>query len=138
MPITKIITMPQTIEIHALRCVLPVRYGTEDIPKDFPGREGDVLTITIDLDGDTFGHVRDWPHPLTADLHMKVIDEGRYYLLDSDDRVIAQRVDDYVPGCVCQTYCKYFDLCIGANGKVVLDSVDITEFVLEDCINETI
>ena len=133
MPVTKIIPIPRFIEIHAIRCVLPVMYDTEDIPNDFPGREGDILTITIDLDGDTFGHVRDWPHPLTADLHMRVTDKGQYYLLDADDRVIAQRVDDYVPSCVCVSYNKYFDLCVDPNGKVALNSLDMSEFVLEEC-----
>jgi hypothetical protein len=87
---------PLVVDAKTLRCVLAVNYGEEDIPNDFPFRKGDTLDIAIDLDA---GRVRDWPGAWgPAEVHMKVVDSGCYYLLDADGKHLAAREQEYVPG----------------------------------------
>lgn len=110
---------PVEIEAAAIRCVLPVRYGEEDIPRDFPGRVGDMLTLTLDLDT---RKVRDWPTGWNpglevAQCYLKVCDEGKYELLDRDGKVLATH-KGYVPGCVPGEYGDYVDLGISPDGAI--------------------
>lgn len=107
------VKIPTVIEVDAIRCVLPVRYGEEDITRDFPGRNGDVLTLTIDL---ATASVREWPAE-DMDCGMKVVDMGSYYLL-SGETVVAKIEGDYVPGCIPQRYGDYVDFKVEAGGKL--------------------
>jgi hypothetical protein len=107
-------TLTCTLEADAIRCVLPVLYGEEDIPRDFPGRVGDVLTITLDLDT---GRVRDWPSDQAADLYMKVDDAGSYFLLAGEE-VVARIVENYVPHCIPEEWSDYFTPRIAHDGVV--------------------
>jgi hypothetical protein len=110
------IQKPVEVEVDAIRCVLPVRWGTEDMPDDYPHRTGNVWDVTIDL---ATGQIRDWPdgsEPL--ELEMKVCDSGRYYLMNGDE-VVASIEEDYVPNCVIPgAWNDYVELDITASGHI--------------------
>jgi len=81
---------------------VPVRYEEEDMPKDFPGREGQYWTGIINIEtgewgrylsGGEFTHVPE----IKASMFMKVADEGNYQLLDKDGEIIAEALEEYVP-----------------------------------------
>jgi hypothetical protein len=107
---------PVTINADAIRCILPVRYGEEDIPNDFPGRKGDVLTLTLDLNT---GRAREWkPEFGESEVQMEVCDEGTYILLDGQ-AVVAKIEQNYVPDCVPGEFCDYVAFKIRADGTLV-------------------
>lgn len=84
-----------------------------------PCRVNDAWCPTIEL---ATGRIVDWPDGITADVHYKVCDDGRYWLLDADGRRVAKYKDDYVPGSfLCHGdngYGDYIILCIGADGHI--------------------
>ena len=43
------------------------------------------------------GKILGWPEGVTADVHYKVCDAGKYYLLDGYQKVICRYTGDYVP-----------------------------------------
>jgi len=94
-----------------IECEAGVRYwedaivnGVEDEDGSrIPCRVGGNWCPTIDL---RTGKVVGWPEGTTADIHYKVCDDGRYWLLNEAGERIAER-DGYVPG-------RY--LCHGDNG----------------------
>lgn len=106
-----IVTRPTEIDVTAIRCKLPVRYGTEDISDDFPLLCGDFWDLTIDVET---GAIAQWPadYP-TVEVSMKVVDEGFYYLLNGEE-VVASIEEDYVPSCVPGHYGDYIDFRIEA------------------------
>lgn len=106
----------KTVEVTMLRMRIPVRYGTEDIPEDFPGRTGDILEMTIDLDKH---RIDNWPKGRTEEVYMKVVDEGFYYLLDTEGNEIAAIEQDYVPnGLIPGEYGDYIELNIDETGTI--------------------
>lgn len=128
------IMMPVEIQVSAVRLVLPIRYGEEDIPKDFPMRfeaggwtnvftdrknidKYDAFIVVVDIDT---GQIRDWPKqdgPVSVE--MKVCDEGIYILYDETGKQIAKIEEDYVPHGVCPgQYGDYVDLQISATGLI--------------------
>jgi len=80
-----------------------VNYVTDEDGSLIPFRSGDCWCPNIDL---RTGKVVGWPEGVEADIHYKVCDAGRYWLLDEAGERIAER-DGYVPG-------DY--LCHGDNG----------------------
>lgn len=109
------VTKPVEIDIATVLINVPVRYGDEDIPFDFPLRNGDVWKAYVNIDT---GIIRDWPAGKTGDMHMKVCDSGEYTLFDPLGSPIAER-SDYVPnGLIPGEYGDYISLKIGANGKI--------------------
>lgn len=111
------ITIKRDVEfdVRFIRIVAAVRYDDEDIPFDFPYRRDDVWDVTVDLDS---GKILDWPGP-AFDVHMKVCDEGSYFLLDENKRVVANILEDYVPnGVVPGEYGDYIEMNIAADGTV--------------------
>jgi hypothetical protein len=102
-------------EVTMLHMVLPVRYEEEDIPDDFPGRKGEVLTMVVDIDT---GRVHDWPKGRSENCYMKVVDGGVYTLLDADGRDVAEYGPDYVPCCVPGEYGDYVNFKIGSDGII--------------------
>lgn len=52
------VTKPVTIEVKELRMSVAVRFDEEEMPSDFPGRNGDSWGITVDLDTKK---IKDWP-----------------------------------------------------------------------------
>lgn len=110
------VKQPVEIEVDAVRVVVPVRYGEEDIPNSFPLRSGDQWAATIDL---ATGKIREWPANAGAkSLGMKVADEGCYHLM-SGEKVIASREQEYVPGFFPgEHYGDYIYFEIGADGVI--------------------
>jgi hypothetical protein len=107
---------PVEIEVTAVKVEVAVRYGTDDIPKNFPLRDGDMWRGTIDIES---GKILEWPadKPEHHCLNMKVCDCGKYSLLAPDGDVVELRdgycPNDLIPG----EYGDYIDLEI-KNGIV--------------------
>jgi hypothetical protein len=109
------ITRPVEIEAVTMRIIAPVRYENEDMPFDFPHRKNDNLwDIVVDLDT---GIIRNWPK-LAAEVFMKVVDGGSYYLFDACGNQLAAIEEDYVPDCIPQQYGDYINFNIKENGKI--------------------
>lgn len=116
----KKLNIQQSIEIKSILLDLPIRYGDEDIPFDFPGRVAgsnvdsdnyDRLKLLIDINtGEilTPEFPKDFKHKIDT---MKVCDEGIYILYDNQDQEIA-RHECYVPHCVPNEYGDYVNLDI--------------------------
>ena len=116
------------VNIDTVRVTVPVNYDDEDIPHNFPFRDGDTWSVDIDMGT---GRIRDWPKGVAHSLHMKVIDQGEYLLLADGDCVLG--IDgDYVPhGVVPGEYGDYIVLEIGADGVITNwpTKPDISEFI---------
>lgn len=111
-----IIKVEKEVEIYAVKVCVAVRYDEEDIPNDFPLREGDVWNAIITIDE---GRVIGWPEGQKGHLAMKVCDQGSYHLLDSDYNTILSIEDDCVPNkLIPGKYGDYIDLQIGVGGLV--------------------
>jgi hypothetical protein len=114
---------PVEIEVLTVGMVLPVRYGTEDMPADFPFRVGDTWSVFVDA---ATGKIHDWPQEYGAfDLQMKVVDEGVYTLFGDclpDTMTPIEEVaviEGYVPnGVVPGMWGDYVDLKIAADGTI--------------------
>lgn len=100
------IKIEKEVYIKFINVYLPVRYEEEDIPNDFPLRIGDMWNATIEIET---GKIIDWPQGQTGDMHMKVVDEGFYELLDEDDNVVVSRKGDYVPNKLLPPYDGFGD-----------------------------
>jgi hypothetical protein len=114
--------VPSKVEVNLDRIIIdvPVLFGEEDIPKDFPLRragapgEEDRWVATVDIHT---GKIREWPEGKTGILFMKVCDAGTYTLLDRDGKQIAERTD-YVPYVIPSEGSDYIDLKIGSDGII--------------------
>lgn len=103
-------------DIKSVIIDIPVRYGEEDIPNDFPHREGDRWKATIDVET---GQIQDWPQGKTGSFDMKVYDEGTYTLIDQEGNEVAKIDEDYVPnGLVPGSYGDYVEMEINKDGIV--------------------
>ena len=104
------------VEVVAVEIVLPVCYGEEDIPNDFPLRDGDKWEATIDI---ATGTIHEWSSDYPAcELYMKVCDGGKYILVDPDGETVAE-LQDYVPhGVVPGEYGDYVMLKIDSGGVI--------------------
>jgi hypothetical protein len=109
------VTVKESREVTAIRITVPVNYGDEDMPTDFPGRRGDVWVVCVGIDD---GVIRDWPKGFAYNLDMKVVDAGVYTLLDEDGDEVAERGDyvpDFFPG---NHYGDYIRFNIDGDGKI--------------------
>lgn len=97
-----------------VRMILPVNYGEEDIPNDFPLREGNAWEAEVDIDT---GEITDWPVGKSGNLEMKVCDEGVYVLLDYGFEEIAS-LKGYVPAIVPRDGGDYVNLKINSEGII--------------------
>ena len=92
----------QEIEVKYVKVELPIFYGEEDMPKNFPLRVEkasddngyDWWQATIEIDT---GKILEWPLGEIGMFYIKVCDEGSYYLLDESRNVIAGIEVNYVP-----------------------------------------
>lgn len=110
------VSIPTEIDIKTVGIEVAVRYEEEDIPNDFPLRDGDMWRAMVDIDT---GKIRDWPQGKSGDLYMKVCDEGSYALYAEDGRELAILDGDYVPhGVVPGEYGDYIDLKIDETGAI--------------------
>lgn len=127
-----IVKVEKEIEIKFVKLSVAVRYDDEDIPFDFPFRNGDMWNAKIDIDN---GSVVDWPQGQKGNLEMKICDEGSYYLLDENENVILSIENDYVPNRLLPgSYGDYLKLHIGENGVISnwYSKPSIEDFLFED------
>lgn len=110
--------IPTTKEVNItrVRLALPVRYDDEDIPYDFPLRDGEMWTADVDIDT---GKIHGWPKGQVGHIrNMKVCDGGVYVLYDDAGNEVARR-EDYVPhGLVPGEYGDYVSLKIDETGTI--------------------
>lgn len=116
----------QELEVKYVKVELPIRYGEEDIPKNFPLREEvpadkygyDWWKGTIDINT---GKILEWPLGESGEFYLKVVDEGSYYLLDENQKIVASIKQDYVPNQLLPPtdgYGDYVDFEIDVNGII--------------------
>ena len=116
----------QEIEIKYVKVELPIRYGEEDMPKDFPLRYEvptdesgyDWWKATIEIDT---GKILVWPLGKVGKFYIKVYDEGSYFLLDESRNIIAAIEINYVPNRLLPPkdgYGDYVTFKIQANGVI--------------------
>lgn len=83
-----------------------------------PCRKGDAWCPTIEI---ATGKIVGWPAGVVADVHYKVCDDVRYWLLNEAGERIAE-MDGYVPGdFLCHGdngYGDYIILEIGGDGQI--------------------
>lgn len=122
------IKVEKEIEIKTVRIAVAVRYDEEDIPNDFPLRNGDMWTADVEIDT---GQIQNWPQGRVEHLYMKVCDEGSYTLFGESGERVAELENEYVPrGLVPGQYGDYIDLVIDANGIITNwpKKPDLSEF----------
>ena len=124
------IMIEQEVDIKTVSVALPCRYDDEDIPFDFPLRDGDMWNANIDIDT---GVISDWPKGKSGDMFMKICDTGKYELFDVDGKSVALLEDGYVPNnLIPGEYGEYVDFKIDENGKITNwpSSSDFSDFNL--------
>lgn len=127
-----VIKIEKTVNIRFLEIEIPVRYDDEDIPYDFPLRDGDMWRATIDIDT---GVIKDWPQGKSGDMYLKVCDEGIYEIFDENYSSIGKLDQEYVPNeLVPGEYGDYVDFKIDENGKITnwYSSPDVSEFFRDE------
>jgi hypothetical protein len=105
---------PVEIDVAFIEMTLPIRYGEEDMPNDFPLRTGDVWQAVVDI---STGIIIGWPIGTTGEFNLKVDDDGVYLLIDADGNEIARR-EDYVPDVISRDFANNVHLIIDANGVI--------------------
>lgn len=111
-----IIKVEKEVEIKYVKLQVAVRYDEEDMPSDFPHRKNDFWSPTIDVDN---GQILEWEKGRSIDLHMKVCDDGSYYLLDGNKNLILSIEQDYVPNkLIPGEYGDYIIMNINENGII--------------------
>lgn len=100
----------QEVEIGRVRIIVPVHYDDEQMPNEFPFRNGNSWNILVEIDT---GKIINWPKGKDADVHLKVCDSGVYELLDINQFPLAKIDDGYVPhGVVPGSYGDYVEMTI--------------------------
>lgn len=116
----------QEIAVKYVKVELPIRYGEEDMSKDFPLREevstdrnnNDWWKATIEVDT---GKILEWPQGQVGEFYLKVVDEGSYYLLDENQKIVASIKQNYVPNQLLPPtdgYGDYVNFEIDENGII--------------------
>lgn len=126
------------VEVKYLKAVCRVRYwedaSVNGDPEDdenpkIPFANGEDWAVIIELEG---GAILDWPKGVTADLHYKVCDEGRYDLLDENKSPVVGYAG-YVPAMMSpggNGYGDYVIMSINSDGVIsdwIADVDDIVE-----------
>lgn len=124
------IKLLQEVDVERIEIELPVNYGDEDIPYDFPLRNGDMLYLEVDLET---GKIESWPKNNPLSLYMKVVDGGSYHLTDYHGGYVQSIERNYVPhGVVPGEFGDYIDFEIDKNGVITNwpkpPSLDFSDF----------
>lgn len=102
--------------------------GVEDVDGSLiPFRLGDAWRISIDLDT---GVIEGWPESVTASVHYKVCDDGRYTLADVERRELCS-VEGYVPDMLSpggSGYGDYVIMEIDGQGQIQNWRADLSYF----------
>ena len=132
--------MFECADVKYVTVTVPVSHE-EDMPKDFPFREGDTFSFTVSHPS---GRIVDFPIDYnfptgwldenqgvgtqeevddnhTFFLYMKVVDTGTYTLLDGNMNVLASIDEDYVPDntSIPGDYGDYMDLVINIRTGII-------------------
>jgi hypothetical protein len=111
-----IVKVEKEIDVKYVRLDIPVRYGEEDIPNDFPLRQGDMWKGIIDVDN---GSIIGWTKGKKGEMYMKICDQGTYELLDKDMNYVAILENEYVPNNLLPgDEGDYIDLKIDSTGTI--------------------
>lgn len=126
------ISTRKTVNITHIYIQLPVRYEEEDMPNDFPLREGDTWSAKIEIDT---GKIQDWPKGKSGKFYMKVCDGGFYVLFDAKGKQVASIEENYVPhGIIPGEFGDYVGLEINKKGIITNwpKNPDLNEFFGEN------
>ena len=111
------ITATKQVNVQYIKLSIPVRYDDEDMPYDFPLRDGDIWEATINIDNN---QIENWPQGQSGKFSIKVCDEGSYFLLNENKEVVGEIIENYVPNDVIPgKYGDYVNMNIDETGKVV-------------------
>ena len=111
------ITATKQVNVQYIKLSIPVRYDDEDMPYDFPLRDGDIWEATINIDNN---QIENWPQAQSGKFSIKVCDEGSYFLLNENKEVVGEIIENYVPNDVIPgKYGDYVNMNIDETGKVV-------------------
>lgn len=110
----------EQVEVSLCEITADVRYDEEDMPNNFPGRDGDTWRVSVNVNnGDLCFHDRTpFPRDVQISLHMKVCDSASYRLLDDAGEEVAVREQDYVPGFFPGSHFGDYIIFEIADGKV--------------------
>lgn len=123
------------VRVDTVVACVHVRYDEEDMPNDFPHRDGDQWEVQIDIET---GQIKNWPTGVARDLHMKVCDEGNYSLWNDCEQVAIQE-DSYVPSFFPGShYGDYLILDINENGLITNWTVPDADSIREAFFNHDI
>ena len=110
------IMVEKEVDITHVEVTIPIIYGEEDIPNDFPSRNSDIWNVTINIDN---GRILNWDGTTKLKFEMKVCDIGTYVLVDTDGKTVASIYNDYVPNnLIPGEYGDYIDLEIDEKGYI--------------------
>jgi hypothetical protein len=95
--------------------------GVEDTDGTLtPHRIGDRWQPEVRLDD---GQIIDWPQGMIASIHLKICDDGQYFLIDENNQQFAKWRGDYVPNGILsigdQGYGDYIIFKVAADGKIL-------------------
>ena len=124
------------VEVKTLRIKIDVYH--KDISEKFPLSRKvsfDFRRLCLDIDIET-GIVKKWPQGRKGELFAKIVDNGRYYLLDENDKVVVSREWYYVPNSIIPPkdgYGDYIELIVDKTGKITnwYENPDLSDF--EEC-----
>lgn len=120
-----IVETTKEVDAKILKVSAGVRYwedarvnGVEDEEGDLiPCRNDDCWEPEIDIDA---GQIINWKQGVTADIHYKVCDDGKYKVYDSDGNLVLQK-EYYVPELMCPAdkgYGDYIIMKVDENGFI--------------------
>lgn len=133
------ITKKETVDIKFLQVSAGVRYwenGTvcgidDDEGTLIPHRVGDRWEPKIDIES---GRIIDWPANVSASLHYKVCDDGKYSLMNDAGSIVLQK-EGYVPDIMCpkeEGYGDYIIMDINEEGFIQNWKPDLSYFTEDE------
>lgn len=122
-----IIAARREVEIATVMIRIPVRYGDDNMPYDFPLRNGDEWRAVVDIDT---GKLHDWPKGKSATLSMGVCGGGAYSLYNKSGSKLAVIANHIPHGVIPGEGNNYIRLSIDGNGVILNwpQSPDVSEF----------